>query len=287
MVYVLVLLIAVAMIDGGTSYRESPHRMITLYGKLIQERKLFCQAQKLETVTSLERNDTVHRGEDYSHMKQQAAPLLNEELIKKTMDEWSKPLHPAMLRRPLIIVGPSGVGKNKLIRTVLKDYSKFFIKVVTYTTRNMRRNEVNGTSYHFVTKEEFQRLKESGDFFMETATVHNNSYGVPWAEFNNVIRQNKICILEIDIQGALSIRANEKKFKISPTYVFIKPDNISQLEDRLRKRNTETEAEIELRLSNAVHEIQRASTCKFFTKFIKNDNFDNAARSLYRVVKDR
>ena len=87
-------------------------------------------------------------------------PLLDVKLIERTVKEWKKPLPRSYLNRPLVVVGPSGVGKGRVVKSLLRDYSRFFHKVVTHTTRPARPDEINGTSYIFVTNDKFLSLRD-------------------------------------------------------------------------------------------------------------------------------
>ena len=122
-----------------------------------------------------------------------------------------------------------------MVKLLLKDYKKYFGKVVTHTTRFPRRDEVNGTDYHFITRETFQELL-ANDFFMEHSVVHGNFYGVSNDAWNVIRRANTIPILEIDIQGTRQMKAIANQRGLDPVCLFIAPPNISMLEERLLQR---------------------------------------------------
>ena len=170
-----------------------------------------------------------------SEVKELVKPFLEGDLVQHVLFEWSRPLPPSYLSKPLVIVGPSGVGKGRLLRSLLKDYGKFFSKVVSHTTRHPRPSEVNGIHYHFVNTSEFQTLI-ANDSFLEWAMVHCNYYGTSIKAWRDVQVSGRICILEVDIQGAKSIHAKEKQLGILPKYVFIAPPDVSVLQERLDLR---------------------------------------------------
>ena len=173
--------------------------------------------------------------DDMTKVRDVAAPLLDTELVQKTISDWSKPLPSHYFSSPLVIVGPSGVGKGRLIRSLIKDYAKFFRKVVSHTTRSPRRNEINGSDYYFVSKNFMEDLI-ADNFFLESAKVHSNKYGISFVEWNIVRKINKIPILEIDIQGARKIKSLAMSLNISPHYLFISPSNMTMLRERLLQR---------------------------------------------------
>lgn len=227
----------------------------------------------------------------------QQSDVFDYRLLANLIEQWTRPLPESYLRSPLIVVGPSAVGKNRMIRSLLKDYSRFFQRVVTHTTRNPRSREVNQTDYHFVTRTLFRQLQNSSvsalsssaevhPFFVESAEVHDNLYGVSYEAWQNITRKTKIPIFEIDIQGAITFQALAPRYNITPVFVFIAPPNISLLEERLLFRNTESSEEIQLRLRNAETELRTYGESDFFHRQIINQDFQQAVNAFYRFVRD-
>lgn len=170
-----------------------------------------------------------------SEVKELMKPFLEGDFVQHVITEWTRPLPPNYLSRPLVIVGPSGVGKGRLLKSLLKDYSKFFGKVVSHTTRKPRPSEIDGMHYHFVNITTFQTLIENGSF-IEWAMVHGNYYGTSISAWKDLQLSGRISILEIDIQGAKSVHSKEKALGISPRYIFIAPPDVATLQDRLDLR---------------------------------------------------
>ena len=208
-------------------------------------------------------------------------------LINATIAEWSKPMPIEYTTMPLVIAGPSGVGKNRLIRALLKDYSRFFQRVTTYTTRKPRSDEINGQDYHFVSEKQFLDLNTSNpEYFLETAYVHDNIYGVCRDDFYNIThKQNKIAILEIDVKGVQMIKKLAPTLGLQPRFLFIAPESIERLRERLHLRCTEKNDEIELRLRNAVTEIEIGHSESLFDEIIINADFNEATNALFRLVR--
>jgi guanylate kinase len=117
---------------------------------------------------------------------------------------------------PLVLVGPSGVGKGTLIKIIQQAYPDQFGFCVSTTTRDPRPGEVNGKDYHFVEKETMQKQIEEGKF-VEYANVHTNIYGTSIAALDAVKSDSKVAILDIDVQGARNIK---DKFGSSFRYFF-------------------------------------------------------------------
>eukprot|EP00286_Rhodomonas_abbreviata_P017444 CAMPEP_0181342936 /NCGR_PEP_ID=MMETSP1101-20121128/31290_1 /TAXON_ID=46948 /ORGANISM="Rhodomonas abbreviata, Strain Caron Lab Isolate" /LENGTH=241 /DNA_ID=CAMNT_0023454475 /DNA_START=32 /DNA_END=753 /DNA_ORIENTATION=+ len=153
--------------------------------------------------------------------------------------------------RPVVIAGPSGVGKGTLINKLIEKFPDVFGFSVSHATRAPREGEENGVHYNFVSKSEFEEAVEKGDF-VEFAKVHANYYGTSFLAVEKIRAMGKVCILDIDIQGV----QNVKKSDIDCRYIFINPPSMLELEKRLTGRGTETAEKVKLRLENARGEIE-------------------------------
>jgi guanylate kinase len=153
----------------------------------------------------------------------------------------------------VIISGPSGVGKDTII-DALRDRPRDpdYHYVVTCTTRQPRPGEVPGTSYRFLSHEEFHSLDEAGEL-LESADVHGNHYGTPRREVGEALAAGHDVILKIDVQGAKVIKERVPDALL----VFIVPPTLEALFQRLRSRATETADELEIRQRNAAIELAR------------------------------
>lgn len=183
---------------------------------------------------------------------------------------------PSEARGMLIIVSsPSGGGKGTLIRRVLKTVPNLGYSV-SFTTRPAREGEVNGRHYFFISEEEFRSMITRGEF-LEWAHVHSHLYGTGRAQVEKELKERRDIILEIDVQGAESVR------EIVPAAVgvFILPPSFEILRDRLVARGSEREQELSLRLRNARSEVARY---KEFDYVIINDDAERAAAQLAAVV---
>ncbi|XP_071822551.1 guanylate kinase-like [Apostichopus japonicus] len=166
---------------------------------------------------------------------------------------------PTDLPKPIIFAGPSGSGKSTLIKMLKKDHGDFMGFSVSHTTRKPRPGEKDGVDYHYTNMEDMQKAVANGDF-IETATFSGNMYGTSKKAVEDVIKQYKVCILDIDMQGVISVRGTS----LDPIYVFVKPPSMTVLEERLRGRKTESEEAIQKRLQTAEKEM------KFIEKEVAN-----------------
>lgn len=147
-----------------------------------------------------------------------------------------------------IISGPSGAGKGTICKRLVED-TKVEISV-SVTTRNPRPGEVDGKSYYFATKDEFQSQIER-DGFLEYAEVYGNYYGTPREKVVEKLKQGVDVVLEIDIQGALNV----KEAYPNGIFIFILPPSMAELRKRITGRGSESEEAINLRLSQTLKEI--------------------------------
>ncbi|KAL3906577.1 MAG: hypothetical protein SGARI_003942 [Bacillariaceae sp.] len=181
---------------------------------------------------------------------------------------------------PLVICGPSGVGKGTIIEGLMKRYPGDSQSPVSHTTRQPRPGEENGTHYHFIDMEEMQQQIENGKF-VEHAHVHGNLYGTSKRAIADLQKDNKITILDIDMQGVMAV----KEANIPAKYVFIAPPSFAELEERLRGRATETEEAIQRRLGNAAKEIEYGQAEGNFDQVIVNGNVEGAVQELVDILE--
>lgn len=167
---------------------------------------------------------------------------------------------------PLVICGPSGVGKSVLIKFLQKRFPDKFGFSVSHTTRGPRPGEENGVAYHFSDMETMQQMVVEGKF-IEHAEVHGSMYGTSKEAVGSVGKTGRVCILDIDVQGAKSI--HEAGSPPGVKFIFVNPPSMDVLEQRLRGRGTETEEKVQKRLANAAGEISFSNNVDFFDhKFV-------------------
>lgn len=174
-----------------------------------------------------------------------------------------------------IISSPSGGGKGTLIREILRTVPNIGYSI-SFTTRKMRGGEIHGQHYYFITQTEFENLIEQGEF-LEYANVHGNFYGTSKTQVLREVSGGRDVILEIDVQGAENIR------KILPEAVgvFIVPPSFQVLRERLTLRQTETPADLALRLINADAEVRNYTE---FDYVIVNNEIEKAVVDLQSVI---
>lgn len=177
----------------------------------------------------------------------------------KTMPE-SRPSNPEALptSSPLLVLisAPSGGGKTTICKQLLAARPSM-TRAVTCTTRPPREGERDGVDYYFLDAESFLKRVQAGNF-LEHATVYGNSYGTLKGEVLGKLRQGKDVLLNVDVQGAATIRERaeeDPELKKSLVTVFLTPPSLAVLEERLRRRGTDSPVVIQKRLAVARQEV--------------------------------
>ncbi|OII74093.1 guanylate kinase [Cryptosporidium ubiquitum] len=181
----------------------------------------------------------------------------------------------------LVICGPSGVGKGTLISYLMKEFPEKFGFSISHTSRCPRGGESNGKEYHFCSSEEFKSMI-SIDGFVEYAEVHEHFYGTSKQAIENIIDQGKICLIDIDVQGVEQIQ--KSSFGDRAYYIGILPKSQEDLEKRLRKRKTDSDQAIQVRLKNSTQEIERIKCNPNIYKLV-NDDLETACNEIGALVK--
>lgn len=156
----------------------------------------------------------------------------------------------------IVVSAPSGGGKTTLCEALLSA-SANTVRAITCTTRPPREGEKDGVDYYFLDAGDFLKRVQAGNF-LEHATVYGNSYGTLKSEVLNKLRGGKDVLLNIDVQGAETIRGkaeDDEDLRKALVTVFLAPPSMATLEERLKKRNSDSAASIQKRLSIARHEI--------------------------------
>ena len=172
-----------------------------------------------------------------------------------------------------IISAPSGAGKTSLVKAVLEAIPTLYVSI-SHTTRERRAYEKDGADYHFVSREEFEKLVEQG-MFLEYAQVFDNYYGTSRQWVEEQLATGKDIILEIDWQGAQQVR----EVIPSAVNIFVLPPSFATLEERLSERGDDN-ALIDKRMQEAMNEIRHYLEYDYL---IINDDFNNAVQQLLNV----
>ena len=181
----------------------------------------------------------------------------------------------AYRRFVVVVSGPSGAGKSSFVKVLLDEGPELKYSV-SATTRARRSHETDGRDYFFLSREEFTRRADAGEF-VEWAHVHGEMYGTLRTQTDDALRQGKNVLLDVDVQGGKSVRQAYP----DGVFIFVLPPTLEALEARLRGRGTDLEERIRLRLENARREIPMA---REYDYAVVNDDLAAASRKVLSIV---
>ncbi len=179
----------------------------------------------------------------------------------------------------LVFSAPSGSGKTTIVRHLLQQEDLNLEFSVSCTTRSLRGEEVDGKDYYFISTEDFKKHIKAEDFVEWEEVYRDNFYGTLKSEVERIWAKGKNVIFDIDVAGGLRIK---NKFPEETLAVFVKPPSVDELKIRLKKRSTESDDKINMRIAKAHVEL---ATAPLFDKIIKNYDLDVAKQEAHELVK--
>ncbi|MBE0390628.1 guanylate kinase [Flavobacterium sp. 7E] len=180
----------------------------------------------------------------------------------------------------IVFSAPSGSGKTTIVRHLLEQEHLNLEFSISAATREARGEEVNGTDYHFMSLDDFKTHIKNEDFVEWEEVYRDNFYGTLKTEIERIWATGKNVIFDIDVAGGLRIKS---KFPEETLAVFVKPPSIDELKIRLKKRSTESDDKINMRIAKASVEL---ATAPQFDVVIKNYDLEVALEEAVELVKD-
>jgi guanylate kinase len=180
----------------------------------------------------------------------------------------------------IVFSAPSGSGKTTIVRHLLGKEDLNLEFSISAASREPRGEEVNGKDYYFMSTEEFKKHIKNEDFLEWEEVYRDNFYGTLKSEVERIWAKGKNVIFDIDVSGGLRIK---HKFPNETLAVFVKPPSIDELKIRLKKRSTESDDKINMRIAKASVEL---ATAPQFDVVIKNYDLNIALEEAYQLVKD-
>jgi len=178
----------------------------------------------------------------------------------------------------IVFSAPSGSGKTTIVRHLLKDDNLNLAFSISATSREKRGTEEHGKDYYFLSLKDFKQHIKDDDFLEWEEVYRDNFYGTLKSEVERLWALGKNVIFDIDVSGGLRIK---RKFPEQTLAVFVKPPSIDELKIRLKKRKTESEDKINMRIAKASAEL---ATAPLFDVIIENDNLEKALTEAENLV---
>jgi guanylate kinase len=179
----------------------------------------------------------------------------------------------------LIFSAPSGSGKTTIVKEVLKSIPELEFSI-SACSRKPRVNELDGKDYYFISADEFRKRIENHEFVEWEEVYADQYYGTLKSELERIWNKNKHVVFDVDVIGGLNIK---KQYTSESLSIFIKAFSVEELRKRLKNRGTETDTQIEKRISKAEYELSFANK---FDVTIVNDTLENAVNSTIKAIKD-
>ena len=180
----------------------------------------------------------------------------------------------------IVFSAPSGAGKTSIVKYLVEQDELNLGFSISATSREKRGEEINGEDYYFLSTDEFKSHIKSDSFLEWEEVYRDNFYGTLKSEVKRIWGLGKHVIFDIDVSGGLRIK---RKYPENTIAIFVKPPNIDELKIRLKKRKTETENKINMRISKASTEIAAAD---LFDLVIENKILKSAQKEAYNIVSD-
>ena len=180
----------------------------------------------------------------------------------------------------IVFSAPSGSGKTTIVRHLLKQEVLNLAFSISATSREPRDHEKDGADYYFMSLKEFKQHIKNGDFLEWEEVYRDSFYGTLKSEVERLWAEGKNVIFDIDVEGGLRIK---KKFPNETLAVFVKPPSVDELKIRLKKRKTESDEKINMRIAKASIEM---ATAPQFDRIILNDDLEKALKEAEALVAE-
>ncbi|OBQ57110.1 guanylate kinase [Tamlana sp. s12] len=180
----------------------------------------------------------------------------------------------------IVFSAPSGSGKTTIVRHLLGQESLNLEFSISATSRAKRGTEIDGTDYYFLSTDDFKQHIKNDDFLEWEEVYRDNFYGTLKSEVERIWAKGKNVIFDIDVSGGLRIK---RKFPDETLAIFVKPPSVDELKIRLKKRKTETEDKINMRVAKASAEL---ATAPLFDTIVVNDTLEHALEEAHQKISD-
>lgn len=180
-------------------------------------------------------------------------------------------------KKIILITAPSGSGKTSIVNHLIKKFPQLAFSV-SATTRQPRKNEKEGLHYYFISEPEFRKKIHNKEFLEWEMVYEGKYYGTLKSDIERIWNENKIPVLDIDVQGAIHV---QQQYPVNTIAIFIQAPSMEELKKRLKQRGSETEDSLQARLNKSSYEV---TFKKHFENIIINENFQTACNEADQIV---
>jgi len=182
-------------------------------------------------------------------------------------------------KKIILITAPSGSGKTSIVNHLMKKFPQLSFSV-SATTRQPRKGEQNGIDYYFISEPEFREKIHDKEFLEWEMVYEGKYYGTLKSDIERIWNENKIPVLDIDVQGAIHV---QQQYPVNTIAIFIQPPSTEELKRRLKLRGSETDQSLQTRLNKSGYEM---TFKEHFENIIVNEKFENACKEADKIVGD-
>lgn len=182
-------------------------------------------------------------------------------------------------KKIILITAPSGSGKTSIVNHLMKKFPELAFSV-SATTREPRKNEINGHHYYFINENEFREKIHNKEFLEWEMVYEGKYYGTLKSDIERIWKENKVPVLDIDVQGAIHV---QQQYPVNTIAIFIQTPSTEELKRRLKLRGSETDESLQARLDKSSYEM---TFKKHFENIITNENFQTACKEADKIVGD-
>jgi len=179
----------------------------------------------------------------------------------------------------ILITAPSGSGKTSIVKHLMKRFPSLAFSV-SATTRPPRDNEKDGKDYYFISEKEFREKIHDKEFLEWEMVYEGKYYGTLKSDISRIWKENKVPVLDIDVQGAIHV---QQQYPVNTISIFVQAPSVEELKRRLKLRGSETDESLQARLNKSTYEMTFKN---HFENIIINENFAIACKEVEKIVED-